>query len=190
MLLDRNVRRAAELAASLVNLATPGMSGGRAFAPLMDGKLTATFAAELGAHWSGEITATADAALRLVHLATGLRRAFDAEGVADACGVLNELIDRYRPRPYLTDDVDQPFHLHFHGQQTDSPVEALAGELTVALALIVDRYGAKRFGACQARDCNRVWVDLTRNGSRRYCSDACAARAKVAAYRSRQAGAR
>ncbi|WTD39936.1 CGNR zinc finger domain-containing protein (plasmid) [Streptomyces sp. NBC_01643] len=46
--------------------------------------------------------------------------------------------------------------------------------------------GSDRFGACQAHACNRVYIDLTRNGSRRFCSSACTARAKTAAYRARQ----
>ena len=45
-----------------------------------------------------------------------------------------------------------------------------------------------RFGRCQAHHCDAVYLDTTRNGSRRYCSSACTARAKTAAYRGRRAG--
>ncbi|MEV4898074.1 CGNR zinc finger domain-containing protein, partial [Nonomuraea sp. NPDC055795] len=95
------------------------------------------------------------------------------------------LISRYGARPYLVDDVGQPFHLHFHGSG-DTPVEALGGEFATALALIVDGYGPDRFGQCAAHQCEAAYIDLTRNGSRRYCGAACTARAKTAAYRSRR----
>ncbi|MER5317789.1 CGNR zinc finger domain-containing protein [Streptosporangium roseum] len=60
-------------------------------------------------------------------------------------------------------------------------MEALGGEFATAPALIVDGYGPDRFGRCEA-----VYIDLTRNASRRYCSAACTARAEAAAYRSRR----
>ncbi|MEV4292778.1 CGNR zinc finger domain-containing protein [Nonomuraea bangladeshensis] len=50
----------------------------------------------------------------------------------------------------------------------------------------MDGYGPDRFGQCAAHRCDAVYIDLTRNGSRRYCSSACTARAKTAAYRSRR----
>ncbi|MET8992500.1 CGNR zinc finger domain-containing protein [Nonomuraea wenchangensis] len=62
----------------------------------------------------------------------------------------------------------------------------LGGEFATALALIVDGYGPDRFGQCEAHRCDAVYIDLTRNGSRRHCSSACTARAKTAAYRSRR----
>lgn len=65
-------------------------------------------------------------------------------------------------------------------------VEALGGEFATALALIVDGYGPDRFGQCEAHGCDAVYIDLTKNGSRRYCSPACTARAKTAAYRRRR----
>ncbi len=98
---------------------------------------------------------------------------------------INATLAQCRALPYLTDDTDQPFHLHFHG--TGGPVQALGGELATALALVIDTVGQDRFGLCQASACDRAYIDLTRNGSRRYCSNACASRAKTAAFRARQA---
>ena len=97
------------------------------------------------------------------------------------------MIRDYGAQPYLVDDVHQPFHLHFHGSG-GTRVDQLGGEFATALALIVDGYGADRFGQCQAARCEAVYVDLTRNGSRRFCGPACTARAKSAAYRTRRQG--
>ena len=50
-------------------------------------------------------------------------------------------------------------------------------------------YGLSRFGRCLARPCRCVFVDRSRNRSRRYCCDLCADRAnQQAARRRRQAG--
>lgn len=97
---------------------------------------------------------------------------------------LNDVLAKCKTQPYLALDDNQPYHLHFQG--TGSPVNILGGELATSLALVIDAMGSDRFGACQAHACNRVYIDLTRNGSRRFCSSACTARAKTAAYRARQ----
>jgi predicted RNA-binding Zn ribbon-like protein len=183
------MQRQAGLAVDLVNLATPGCSRGLPHRPAAGDELVRRFAALLSPAWAAELAAVPDAGVRLEHMAAELRAVFTADGVAQAAAVLNRLLRSYHARPYLTDDVDQPFHLHFHSDAATA-VEALGGELATALALVVDTYGQKRFGLCEARNCDRGYVDLTRNGSRRYCSDACRARAKMAAYRSRQATTR
>jgi predicted RNA-binding Zn ribbon-like protein len=56
----------------------------------------------------------------------------------------------------------------------------------MALAVVVAEYGNDRLGICQADRCEDVYVDTSRNRSRRYCDDACASRMNVAAYRTRQ----
>jgi predicted RNA-binding Zn ribbon-like protein len=43
-----------------------------------------------------------------------------------------------------------------------------------------------RFGTCEAPDCDRVFFDLSRNASRRFCSTTCQNRVKAAAFRLRQ----
>ena len=46
--------------------------------------------------------------------------------------------------------------------------------------------GWQRLGVCSAEGCDDVYVDTSRNASRRYCSNTCASRSTVAAYRARQ----
>ncbi|GAA3660546.1 hypothetical protein GCM10022224_024930 [Nonomuraea antimicrobica] len=177
--------RQAPLIAELVNLATARWWRGASVRPLTGEELATTFAARLGDHMSAAVRAVPDAGARLAELAAGLRQALLAERPADQAAHINAMIRRYGAQPYLAEDVGQPFHLHFHGSG-DSQVEALGGEFATALALIVDGYGPDRFGECEAHQCEAVYVDLTRNGSRRYCGTACTARAKTAAYRSRR----
>ncbi|GAA3235697.1 CGNR zinc finger domain-containing protein [Nonomuraea helvata] len=177
--------RQAPLIAELVNLATTRWRGGASIQPLTDEELATAFAAQLGDRTSAALCAAPDAGRRLAELAGELRQALLAERPADQAAHINALIRRYGAQPYLVEDVGQPFHLHFHGSG-GTQVDALGGEFATALALIVDGYGPDRFGTCEAHHCEAVYIDLTRNGSRRYCSAACTARAKTAAYRSRR----
>ncbi|HEX4817175.1 MAG TPA: CGNR zinc finger domain-containing protein [Nonomuraea sp.] len=180
-----NATRQAPLIAELVNLATAHWRGGASVQPLAGEDLATTFAAQLGDRAGAAVQAVSDAGRRLTDLAAELRQALLAEHPADQADRINAMIRRYGAQPYLVEDVGQPFHLHFHGSG-GTRVEALGGEFATALALIVDGYGPDRFGVCGAHQCEAVYIDLTRNGSRRYCSAACTARAKTAAYRSRR----
>ncbi|MEU8251947.1 CGNR zinc finger domain-containing protein [Nonomuraea sp. NPDC048916] len=175
----------APLIAELVNLVTPQWrGGGRARRPEGEDLLRA-FAALTGERTAAGLLAVPDAGVRLADLARELGQALLAAEPADQAARINAMIRRYGAQPYLVEDVGQPFHLHFHGSG-ETAVEALGGEFATALALIVDGYGPDRFGQCAAHQCEAVYIDLTRNSSRRYCSAACTARAKTAAYRSRQ----
>ncbi|MDR8407905.1 CGNR zinc finger domain-containing protein [Nonomuraea sp. 3-1Str] len=177
--------RQAPLIAELVNLATARRRGGASVQPPAGEDLATTFAAQLGERTGMALRAMPDAGRHLAELAIELRQVLLAERPADQAARINAMIRRYGAQPYLVEDVGQPFHLHFHGSG-GTEVEALGGEFATALALIVDGYGSDRFGQCAAHQCDAVYIDLTRNASRRYCSAACTARAKTAAYRSRR----
>jgi predicted RNA-binding Zn ribbon-like protein len=56
-----------------------------------------------------------------------------------------------------------------------------------AIARLVDAGEHARLGTCTADACDRVFVDASRNGSRRFCSTACQNRVKTAAFRRRRA---
>jgi predicted RNA-binding Zn ribbon-like protein len=43
-----------------------------------------------------------------------------------------------------------------------------------------------RLGVCTAALCDRVYVDNSRSGTRRFCSTSCQNRVKAAAFRARQ----
>lgn len=56
----------------------------------------------------------------------------------------------------------------------------------MGLAIHLTELGADRLGICQAAPCRNAYLDTSTNRSRRYCSDRCATRANVAAYRARK----
>ena len=45
-----------------------------------------------------------------------------------------------------------------------------------------------RLRVCAASDCEDVYVDVSKNGSRRFCSTRCSNRTNTAAYRERARG--
>jgi predicted RNA-binding Zn ribbon-like protein len=45
---------------------------------------------------------------------------------------------------------------------------------------------AERLGSCAGADCDRVFLDASKNASRRFCSTACQNRTKAAAFRRRR----
>lgn len=184
MQLTRNSQRQAALAATLVNLALDGQSGGRAYAGLTADALKQAFAEQLNPSMSKRVLPLVDGGARLRSVATDLGPVFEAATDETAAATLNHLMKRYAPRPYLVADVDQPHHLHFHGDG-ETIIEALAAEFVVSLALLMDRFGSRRFGRCHANGCDRAYIDVTRNGSKLYCSDACTARMKMVEYRAR-----
>jgi predicted RNA-binding Zn ribbon-like protein len=56
----------------------------------------------------------------------------------------------------------------------------------MGLAVHLTEHGVARLGICQAAPCRNAYLDTSTNRSRRYCSDRCATRANVAAYRARK----
>ena len=107
-----------------------------------------------------------------------------AETQDDVLTRLNELLALARPRPYATDHDGE---LHLHYARPDAPVlEQLTTTVAMGLSQVVVQHGWQRLGVCSAEGCDNVYVDTSRNASRRYCSNTCASRSTVAAYRARQ----
>lgn len=127
---------------------------------------------------------------REVARVTGVAQLVRAVAVADSqqqvIGRLNELLALARPRPYATDH-DGALHLHY-ARPDASALEQLTTTVAMGLSQVVVQHGWQRLGVCSAEGCNHVYVDTSRNASRRYCSNTCASRSTVAAYRARQKG--
>jgi hypothetical protein len=102
----------------------------------------------------------------------------------DVVARLNELLSRARPRPYATDH-DGDLHLHYATPGAPA-LEQLTTTVAMGLASVVAQHGWERIGICSAEGCEHVYVDTSRNASRRYCSNTCASRSTVAAYRARR----
>jgi predicted RNA-binding Zn ribbon-like protein len=97
---------------------------------------------------------------------------------------LNALLALASPRPYATDH-DGELHLHY-ARPDAGALEQLTTTVAMGLSQVVVQHGWQRLGVCSAEGCGNVYVDTSRNASRRYCSNTCASRSSVAAYRARQ----
>jgi predicted RNA-binding Zn ribbon-like protein len=115
-----------------------------------------------------------------------LRGVFSARDEAEAAAILNSLLAESGALPQLTEHDGGPWHLHF--SPPEMPLASrLAAETAMGLAVLVAESGCERLHVCDADDCFDVFVDESRNKSRRFCSPyVCGNRASVAAYRGRQ----
>lgn len=116
-------------------------------------------------------------------LRTELRKVFEAETQADAAARINDLIVGAGTLPQLT---DHDGHWHLHYTSTNAPlVDRLAAIVGIAMAQVLARYGKERFGICGGDECGDVFLDTSKNRSKRYCNDLCSNRANVRAHRAR-----
>ncbi|WP_329520927.1 CGNR zinc finger domain-containing protein [Spirillospora sp. NBC_01491] len=123
---------------------------------------------------------------RVLDLRARFQAVFEAPDVPTAVRLVNEVIGEVRTTPHLTDHDDYSWHVHFFAP--GAPMgEHLAADCGMALAYVVAAGELERLRTCQAPDCARVLVDLSRNRCRRYCdSRTCGNRMHVAAYRARR----
>jgi predicted RNA-binding Zn ribbon-like protein len=113
-------------------------------------------------------------------------RVFTAPDQPAAVQTLNALLSETRISPRLTEHDGHPLHVHYHAVDANL-AEHLAADCGVALAHLLVEGEAERLRTCAAPDCDRVFVDESRNRSRVYCdSRTCGNRMHVAAYRARR----
>lgn len=111
-----------------------------------------------------------------------------AESVDGAApDAVRRLLRAYPPEMELSDhDGLGGWHIHF--SRNGAPAEHWLGRLIAAeLALVAAGDPAVTLGRCAAANCGNFFVDQSRNRTRRFCSNACASRTTVAAYRARAA---
>jgi predicted RNA-binding Zn ribbon-like protein len=117
-----------------------------------------------------------------------LRGVFTSGDIVHVVGVLNALLAESNALPQLTDH-DGVWHLHFTPPES-SLVAHMAAEAAMGLASVIRDHGLERLQVCAAVGCSRVFVDTSRNRSRRYCNpEICGNRTNVAAYRARRRAA-
>lgn len=173
------------VAVDLVNLLTAGEDRGRHYVPPEGEERTAAVGAAL--RGAGGREATWEEAASLCFVAAELRDVFaavSAGAVDDAAHRVNALLARTGARPELERHDGEPWHLHFHAADDSLPNGWAAGCAT-GLAVVIGSDLHDRLGVCTAPRCDRVYVDISRNGTRRYCSTSCQNRVKTAAFRAR-----
>ena len=111
---------------------------------------------------------------------------FAAPDARTAAVLINELVAAAGTTPRLTDHHGYDWHVHYFAPGA-SVADHLAADCGMALAFFVVAGEQERLRRCEAPDCRRAFVDVSRNRSRRYCdSRTCGNRLHVAAYRARR----
>jgi predicted RNA-binding Zn ribbon-like protein len=105
--------------------------------------------------------------------------------VRETVDALNRFLRAYPVHPQVTGHDASDWHLHLADGATRL-ADCYAAGAFMGLAVLVTSLGTGRLGVCQATPCRDVFIDTSTNRSRRYCSDRCATRANVAAYRARR----
>ncbi|MBM7774955.1 putative RNA-binding Zn ribbon-like protein [Actinokineospora baliensis] len=176
-------------AALLVNAATPGEARGRVYEPLSGLALREAVTEALRSAGAADLgVVTSATAQGLVEAATTLRGVFTAVasgGLEDAVRLVNEAMAEHEVRPILLRHDDDPtWHIHQLGT-VGGLAGQWAGTCAAALSVVIGSPAATRLGLCTAPHCDRVYIDTSHNGTRRFCSTPCQNRVKTAAYRAR-----
>lgn len=109
----------------------------------------------------------------------------DAAAVARAAELANALFRETHSLPQLQRHDGWGWHLHAVPNEAGIAVRT-AADIAIALADAVIDEEVSRIGCCAADDCGALFVDLSRNRSKRFCDRGnCANRTHVAAYRAR-----
>jgi predicted RNA-binding Zn ribbon-like protein len=99
---------------------------------------------------------------------------------------INEKLAERQITPSLTAHDGAGLHIHWTPTSAAFDEQVIA-DILMALAQEICDHGTQRFGTCAAVDCDHLFYDATRNGSRRFCSNPrCASRTHTADHRARQ----
>jgi predicted RNA-binding Zn ribbon-like protein len=110
-----------------------------------------------------------------------LRTTFELGDEAAAVRSLNRILRESHAKPQFERDGDE-WRLRWVG----GVVDVLGSTTALSLLEAIRDDGLERFGICAGAPCCCVFVDRSRNRSRRFCSDLCADRVAQAALRVRR----
>jgi predicted RNA-binding Zn ribbon-like protein len=97
---------------------------------------------------------------------------------------VNAMLSEARALPYLLRHDGFDWHLHATAQ--DAPLaERIRVEVSMALVDVIRSSETGRLRVCGADDCTGLLLDLSRNGSKRFCSIRCGNRMNMVAFRAR-----
>ncbi len=183
MLITHDTRCALDAVVDLVNSAPDDESDGSAEG-LADVEALRAF---VRSHAISDVGVLTERDLAGVHqIRRRFAEVFAATEPHVAAALLNELVAAAGTTPRLTDHDGYDWHVHYFAPGA-SVADHLAADCGMALAFFVVAGEQERLRRCEAPDCRRAFIDLSRNRSRRYCdSRTCGNRLHGAAYRARR----
>ncbi|MFS0733178.1 CGNR zinc finger domain-containing protein [Microbacterium sp. 1P10UB] len=105
----------------------------------------------------------------------------------DAVPLVNEMLRDGRALPRLV--IHDGYDWHIHATDDDAPLATrILVEAAMAFVDVIRADEYDRVRVCSADDCESVYIDYSKNGSKRYCDTGnCGNRMNVNAYRRRKA---
>lgn len=180
MVFIRDTEQSLKAAVYLVNT-LPGFDGEDTLATRAD------FEAYLAVNpYTGSIRRDEEEIAAVRAIRPRLRRLWDVDREG-AVPLVNAMLEdgRALPRLVIHDDYDW----HIHATSDDAPLATrILVEAAMAFVDVIRSDEYDRVRVCAADDCDAVYIDYSRNGSKRYCDTGnCGNRMNVIAYRERRA---
>jgi predicted RNA-binding Zn ribbon-like protein len=114
-----------------------------------------------------------------------LRHVWNLERDAAAVEV-NAMLRQTRALPQLV--RHDAFDWHLHASDDEEPLaDRMMSEASLAFVDVIRSDEMTRLRSCAAPDCEGIFADLSRNGSKRFCSVRCGNRVNMIAFRERAA---
>lgn len=102
----------------------------------------------------------------------------------EAVAEVNRMLRDARALPFLA--RHEPFDWHLHATSPRAPLaERIRVEVSLAIVDVIRSAETGRMRVCAAPDCTGLLLDLSRNGSKRFCSVRCGNRVNQLAFRER-----
>jgi predicted RNA-binding Zn ribbon-like protein len=137
--------------------------------------------------FSGVRRGTEEELAEVLRLRDRLRELWDVTDRDEVAALINALLADADAAPYLS--KHDGFDWHLHVTRPDAPLaHRIGAEAAMGFLDLVREDQLGRLRRCGADDCDDVYVDLSRNSSRQFCSVTCGNRTNAAAYRARKRG--
>ncbi|MDR2984916.1 MAG: ABATE domain-containing protein [Nocardiopsaceae bacterium] len=101
-----------------------------------------------------------------------------------AAAALNALLMVHPVHPELVQHDGQAWHVHL--SESGTVTDRYASTAVIGLSLLVSGLGMERLGICAIASCEQVYIDGSKNKSRRYCREHSATKANVTALRGKR----
>ena len=136
--------------------------------------------------YTGAIRRTREAVSELRDVRVRLRALWDVDRIG-AVPLVNEMLRDSGALPQLV--IHDSYDWHIHATSDDAPLATrILAEGAMAFVDVIRSDEYDRVRVCSADDCDAVYIDYSRNGSKRYCDTGnCGNRMNVNAYRARKA---
>jgi predicted RNA-binding Zn ribbon-like protein len=114
-----------------------------------------------------------------------VRAVFEAHSAKQAIRLINAVASSARLQ-FRIESKRNCIGVEWRVDDSTGIADQLRSAVALNLAFLLERFGIERFRVCATSPCRDTFVDVSKNGARRYCGTTCANRGRVASFRERQ----